>query len=394
MYIETEEGLRELCRRLREGDRLALDTEFVSERTYVPQIGLIQVAGNGTSAAVDPLAVKNLEPLMALFRDSAIEKVVHAGRQELEILDAHGHGLPQPIFDVQIAAALLGYGEQPSYARLVQDLVGHRLRKKETFTNWLQRPLRPAQIEYALADVEYLLPVADKLRARLEARGRIAWAEEEFAKLTEIARRPRVEPGEEYQTVAGWSHLDRRTLAVLRELAAWREREAQQRNWPRRVVLGDTVLLELARHQPTKPGALRGMRALPRRVAEKSASDVVASVQRGLAVPEADLPRPPRPPKPDPHQPAIVDLLAAVVKMRALEVQVAPGLLATQRDLEALVQQFRSGSDPTTIPLLQGWRREVIGEDLLALLSGATALRLDPTTGRVRTEGREGEGRG
>jgi ribonuclease D len=385
LYITTAEALGDLCRRLRQADRLALDTEFVSEQTYVPQLGLIQVAGNGLLAMVDPLAVPSLDPLIELLRDPTLEKVVHAGRQELEIFCAYGYGLPQPIFDVQIAAAFLGYGDQVSYASLVQELIGHRLQKKETFTDWLQRPLRRAQVEYALEDVEYLLPVAEKLREQLVARGRLGWAQEEFAKLVAQVRWPRVEAGQEYQLVAGWSRLDRRSLAVLRELAAWREREAQQRNWPRRRVLSDTLLLELARRHPTHPRDLRDIRALPRRIVEKSASEVIMAIQRGLQTPDSDLPRRPRKPPSGPSQAAVADLLAALIKMRALEMGIAPRLLATQQDLEDLIQQFHNGQE-ASLPLFQGWRGEAVGADLLAFLNGATALRLNPATGQVRTE--------
>lgn len=383
-YIKTARDLRDLCHRLRHVDRLALDTEFVSERTYVPQLGLIQVAGNGTIAAVDPLAIQSLDPLVELLQDPSIEKVIHAGRQELEILVAYGYGVPQPIFDVQIAAAFVGCGEQVSYLHLIQDLMGHRLQKKETLTNWLQRPLRQAQLEYAWEDVEYLLPVAEKLRERLAARGRGVWVQEEFAKLTETVCWPRVEPGKEYQLVSGWSRLDHRGLAVLCELAAWREREAQQRNWPRRRVLADAVLLELARRRPTHPQELRNIRALPRRVADGNASAVIAAVQRGLQTPEADLPKRPLKPKTAPHQLAIVDLLATLVKIRALEMEIAPSLLATQRDLKDLIHHFHN-SATASLPLLQGWRKQAIGADLLAFLNGTTALCSDPLRGCVRT---------
>lgn len=385
LYIETTEDLRSLCRHLRQSDRLALDTEFVSERTYVPQLGLIQVAGNGLLAIVDPLAVPSLDPLIELLQDPALEKVVHAGRQELEIFCACGYGLPQPIFDVQIAAAFLGYGEQASYAHLVKELIGPRLQKKETFTNWLQRPLRRSQLEYALEDVEYLLPLAEKLQERLAARGRLAWAQEEFTKLTVQVRWPRVEAGQEYQLVAGWSRLDRRSLAVLRELAAWREQEAQRRNWPRRRVLADGLLIEVARCHPTHPRELRDIRALPRRIVETDASEVIKAVQRGLQTPESDLPQRPSTLPSEPHQAAVVDLLAAIIKMRALEMGIAPRLLATQQDLQDLVQRFHNGQ-AASLPLLQGWRGEAVGADLLAFLNGTTALRLNPATGRVQTE--------
>jgi ribonuclease D len=382
-YITDRQSLRTFVDRLREHDRIALDTEFVGEDSFVPRLELIQVAAGNLSAAIDFPAVGSLDDFGTLLADPAIEKVVHAGRQDLELFYAHTGQVPAPIFDTQVAAAMVGYGTQIAYAQLVQRVVGVKLNKAHTFTNWSQRPLTKEQLAYALDDVHYLLSVHTHLQERLEALGRTAWVEEEFvrlgSKLTDGSREPR----HRYQRIRGWDNLKPRYVAVLRELVAWREDEAKRRDVPRGRIIRDEVLLEMARHTPMKLSALKGMRGLHGSEAERNGEALIKVIERGLAVPESEWPEVPKSKRPDPEAAGQVDLLQAVLKALALKEEIAPALLAGASDLQELVDA-KLHRETLDLPILHGWRRQLAGETLLKVLTGKLHVSIDPRNGALK----------
>jgi len=390
-YVTDQRALESLCHTLRQSPRLALDTEFVGEDTFVPRLELIQVATTTTAAVIDFPAVqatRSLDVFWELICDTKIEKIVHAGRQDLDLFAIHAGQIPKPFFDTQIAAAMVGYGAQVAYANLVQRLHGTKLAKAHTFTNWSARPLSEDQIAYALEDVEFLLSIHTHLQNRLSTLGRSEWVSEEFARLeTAIGEKGR-EPQERYQRIRGWDTLKPKGAAVLRELAAWREAEARRRNVPRGRVMRDEVLLQLARHPPKSVNDLRGLRGVHSSDIDRHGGHILASITSALALPTSAWPEVPSDRKPDPESTGIVELLQAVLKARAAEQGIAPTMLATSADLQTLVdaKQSRTALD---VPILRGWRRQLAGDLLLQVLDGTVTITVDRTSGALRmTPGR------
>ena len=249
MVITEPKPFAELCERLRAAGSFALDMEFQRERTYWPNLQLLQVGIPGEAAAVDPLAIEDLSPLYTLIADPSLVKIVHAGRQDAEIFYNATETPPRNMYDTQVAAALVGLGEQVGYAALVQKLVGVRIKKTERITDWGRRPLRPAQVEYALNDVIHLHEIKEKLDEDLAKLGRVDWLAEELS-FYEQESQYRADPRQLFRKVSGWRGLNRRGLGILRELAAWRESEAQRRDIPRQRVVPDDVLVEVAMRRP------------------------------------------------------------------------------------------------------------------------------------------------
>jgi ribonuclease D len=385
-YVTDQRALESLCLTLRESPRLALDTEFVGEDTFIPRLELIQVATATTAAVIDFPAVQasgSLDVFWELICDAKIEKIVHAGRQDLDLFAAHAGQIPKPFFDTQIAAAMVGYGAQVAYANLVQRLHGTRLEKAHTFTNWSARPLSDDQIAYALADVEFLLSIHTHLQDRLSSLGRLEWVGEEFARLEMAVGEKSREPQERYQRIRGWDTLKPKGAAVLRELAAWREAEARRRNVPRGRVMRDEVLLQLARHPPKSVQELRGLRGVHSSEVDRQGEQLLAAITAALALPPSAWPEVPRERKPDPESTGIVELLQAVLKARAAEEGIAPTMLATSSDLQALVEAKQDWA-ALDVPILRGWRRQLAGDLLLQVLEGAVTISVDRTSGALR----------
>ncbi|MFO1153117.1 MAG: ribonuclease D [Rhodospirillales bacterium] len=367
--ITKPADLAALCTRLADAEFIAVDTEFMRERTYWPRLCLVQVAGPDDAVAIDPLAGLDLAPLFDLFRAPHIVKVFHAARQDLEIFFQLMGSLPAPVFDTQVAAMVCGFGDQVSYETLASKLARAKVDKGSRFTDWSLRPLSPRQIEYALADVIHLRPVYQKLMQKLVSTGRGEWLGEEMAALTNPAAYT-IDPLQAFRRLRSRSG-NGRMLAVMRELAAWREREARARDIPRTWVLKDESLLEIAHHTPRTAEALGRTRGLARKFAESpQGADVLAAVERGLAVPMAELPAGdekrllPRGVAP------VVDLLKVLLKMKCDDADVAHRLVASTEDLEAIAVDG-AGAD---VPALTGWRRHLFGEDALKLRSGAVAI--------------------
>jgi ribonuclease D len=367
--ISKTKALSAFCDRQAKADFITVDTEFMRDSTYWPKLCLVQVGGPEEVAGIDPLAPGiDLAPLYELLDNHDILKVFHSARQDMEIFYLAMERLPRPIFDTQVAAMVCGFGESVGYDTLVGKLTGARIDKASRFSDWSRRPLKKQQIDYALSDVIHLRPVYEKLRDKLEKNGRTAWLDEEMAVLTAPGTY-RLEPETAWQRLKTRSH-DRRYLAVLREVAAWRETEAQRRDVPRNRVVRDEQIYDIAAHRPAGAEELAHTRGLSRDAARgRIGQAILAAVEKGLAVPEADCPHPP----PRTERPAglgpVIDLLKVLLKMKAEKHQVAQKLVASSADLEML-----AADDEAAVPALHGWRREIFGTDALALKHGRLAL--------------------
>jgi ribonuclease D len=367
--ITTTEELAALCGRLRGEAFVTVDTEFLRERTYWPELCLVQLAGDAEVALVDTLAPGlDLAPLGAMLADPAVLKVLHACRQDVEIFVLRFGAAPVPLFDTQIAAMVAGFGDQASYDSLVRGLAGSQIDKAHRFSDWAARPLSEAQIAYAAADVTHLRAVYRALAARLEAEGRTGWVAEEMAALLDPAGY-RTEPD------AAWERLrprtgNRRFLGVLKAIAAWREREAQRVNIPRQRLLRDETLLEIAATMPDSAPDLARARGVSEGFARgKSGTALLAVIAEARALPEAELPIVPREQQRPPASPALVALLKVLLAAKAEASEVAPRLIANSDDLDRLATEAMPD-----VPALSGWRRIVFGEDALALKAGRLAL--------------------
>ena len=373
--------LAAFCARLKAEAFVTVDTEFMRDRTYWPRLCLVQVGGEEEAAAVDPLAPGiDLAPLLGLMADTAVVKVMHAARQDLEIFFRLGR-LPAPLFDSQVAAMVCGFGEEVAYDTLVAKLAKAQIDKSSRFTDWSRRPLTPAQVEYALGDVTHLRTVYRALVAEIERRGRTGWVEEELAGLTEPSN---FEPPAE----DAWKRLkirtrDPRFVAIVQEMATWRELEARCRDLPRARIIRDDLLLEVA---ASKPASVDDLRRLERvNVDRESAAGIVACVARALAIPKAELPKIPEAVQLPRGIGPGVDLLRVLLKQRCEAADVAQKLVANGADLEAIAMD-----DAAEVPALHGWRREIFGEDALALKRGRLALAVGGKG--VTVLAREGDG--
>ena len=371
--IADTDSLADFCRRLvSSSSYLAVDTEFMRDRTYYPQLCLVQLAGDDEAAAIDALAPGiDLAPLLALLVRPGLLKVFHAGRQDIEIFYLLSGQVPAPMFDTQVAAMVCGFGDSVGYDTLVAKLTGAHIDKSSRFTDWAARPLTERQIRYAIEDVTHLRKVYERLERRLERSERATWLAEEMAVLSDPATY-RSEPANAWLRLRTRS-ANRRFLAVLRELAAWREVEAQKRNLPRNRILRDEALIEIAAHHPTTAAELARTRGLARSIAEgRMGEAVLAAVGRGLAIPEAECPAAlPRVELPRDLGP-VIELLKVVLKLQCDVHHVAPKLVASIADLELIAVD-----DEAAVPALKGWRREVFGEAALALKHGRLALALE-----------------
>lgn len=372
--ITTSRDLKTLCTKLRKSDFVTVDTEFIRERTYYPNLCLIQVAGDDEEAyAIDPLAEgMELEPFYEFLRDKEVLKVFHACRQDLEIFYNHMGKLPAPIFDTQVAAMVCGYGEQVSYEVLVQSIVKKQLDKSSRFTDWAMRPLTSKQLKYALADVTHLRKIFLKLADRLEKLERTNWIKDEMKSLADKENYA-INPAEAWQRIKIPSHKVR-ALCVLKEVAEWREKLAQAADVPRGRILKDEALAEIATHPPSDQEALGRMRNVNRGFAESDrALDLLAAVQRGLDMDEKEAPKwEPRPHLPPGMGPTI-DLLRVLLKLKCEEAQVAPKLLCLAADLE-LIAAF---GKEAKVPAMSGWRFKLFGKDALDLRDGKVAIAVD-----------------
>ena len=364
LHVESPEQLTTLCAAIRESKWLALDTEFMREKTYFPQLCLLQICNGDIAASVDPLSLPSMEPLLEIIYDPAVSKVFHAGRQDLEIFHHLWKRLPAPLFDTQLAAALLGLGDQIGYGNLVQKLLRHELEKGHTRTDWSRRPLDDSQLRYALDDVIYLGEIYLKLRDQLAERGRGDWLREDFDLLTSASTYI-VAPDTAWQRIKGRQRLKGLQLAVLQALAAWRENQAISSNRPRRWILKDEVTLELARRQPTELKQLERIRGLESGTLQRQGTTLLKLIAEARRLPKDQWPVEKTPPvRLDSNQEALADLLMCGLRLLAEEQKITPSTLAGRKELERMVAGERE------LDLLRGWRKSLAGDRLLQILDG------------------------
>ncbi len=370
--LTTTQELADFCAQARTHPYVTLDTEFLRERTYYSKLCLIQMAMPGTddsnAVLVDPLAGDmSLEPLYDLFRDTSVVKVFHAARQDLEIFWVDAQVFPEPLFDTQVAAMVCGFGEQVGYETLVRKIANKPVDKTSRFTDWSRRPLSDAQKTYALADVTHLRQIYEFLAAKLEETGRARWVAEELQILTNPDTYD-IAPAEAWRRIRTRTNSPR-FLAIVRELAAFRESYAQSRDIPRSRVYKDDALVELASTKPKTMEDLGRSRLLLREARRGDIADgILAAVAAGLACPQDGLPEPDRSREKLQVNPALADLLRVLLKAKTESAGVAAKLIAPSADLDAIAAGLRD------VPALTGWRHEVFGEDALRLCDGKIAL--------------------
>jgi len=373
--ITTTADLAAVCARMSHHPFVTVDTEFLRETTYYPLLCVAQMATADEAVVIDALAPEvDFGPFFELMANERVTKVFHAARQDIEIMWHRARLIPHPVFDTQVAAMVLGYGDSISYDQLVQRITGDMLDKSHRFTDWSRRPLSPAQVAYAISDVTHLRDVFMSLSADLHKRGRVQWVDEEMEVLTS-PQTYRMEPE------TAWERLKTRVrkpreLGVLIEVAAWREREAQSRDVPRGRVLKDDALGDIATHAPTTPERLAALRSLPRGFERsKWGQDILEAVKRGVARDPADLPPLDRP-RQAANGSATVELLKVLLRMTSERYGVAARVIATVDDLERI-----ASDDRAEVAALRGWRREMFGDRAIALKRGHLALAVEK--GRV-----------
>ncbi|QEE47331.1 ribonuclease D [Rhizobium sp. WL3] len=369
--IDTTAALEEACRLLAQSDFITIDTEFLRETTFWPELCLIQMASPDHEYIIDPMAKGiDLKPFFELMANSAVVKVFHAARQDIEIIFHLGDLLPHPIFDTQVAAMVCGFGDSVSYDQLVQKIKNVHIDKTSRFTDWSRRPLSEKQLDYALADVTHLRDVYLKLKGQLDAEGRAEWLTEEMAILE--SRETYDLPPEQ-----AWQRLKMRLrkpteLAVMQYVAAWREREARARNVPRSRVLKDDAIYEIAQQQPKDTEALGRLRTIPKGW-ERSSSGaaIIEQVNTALALPKADMPHLQRHAHAPEGTQSAVELLKVLLRLTSEKHGVASKVIANSEDLEKIAAE----GEKAEVAALQGWRKELFGDLALKLISGGVGLR-------------------
>ncbi len=370
--ITKSEDVKAFCKELSKHEFITIDTEFLREKTYYPKLCLIQLSSPDKQArAIDPLAEDiNLKPLFDLLADEKVIKVFHSARQDLEIFYNLTGKVVAPVFDTQIAAMVCGYGDSVGYENIVRQITGHQVDKSSQFTNWSLRPLSEKQITYALGDVTHLCDVYLSLKAELEKRGRISWVEQEDKTLTN----PEIYANDPYKA---WERIKIRSpkaksLAVLRELAAWRELQAQKRDIPKPWILRDDVLVDMANQAPRDKKQLAKIRNISKDVAEgKMGKQLLEVIEKALKSPKDSWPIPRKKEQIPSSALAIIDILKMLLKVQSAQHGVAAKIIASTSDIEAIAMD-----DKADVPALKGWRREIFGEDAIAVKHGKIAIGL------------------
>jgi ribonuclease D len=359
--VTTQPQLDAAVFRLESAARLAIDTEFMRERTYYPQLCLVQVATDSDCYLVDPLAGLDLDSLHGLLADRSKLKILHAARQDIEVLQLGGRAVPAPVFDTQVAAAMLGFPPQVGYAELVARQLGHSIDKAQTRTDWSRRPLSPAQLAYAADDVHHLLPLHADLAAALATKGRAHWLAEDAIELEDRALYA-TEPTDAWRRLKALGRLKPREQAVARAIAEWRERRAIESDKPRGWILADEVIYALATIAPRTVADLEAVGSLPPGVVRKRGEELLSLMQAAVESPGmTDVQNAPQ--RATPEENALVTRLQQILRSAAGALELSPEVIATRRDVEALVFKDRGES-----AVLRGWRRGVVGEKLLAAL--------------------------
>ena len=384
MYIANQESLEAFVDRARLSSVLAIDTEFLRERTYYAKLCLIQMATDSEVVIVDPFEVTDLSVMKPLLEDPDVMKIFHAAGQDLEIIWHEVGCMPKPLFDTQVAAALLGHTQQIGYGALVHAVCGVQLKKVDSFTDWSRRPLSASQLDYAADDVVYLPRMYEQMRSELEKLGRLHWLDPEFEEMCDPSRFQSDER-ERYKRLKRVGQLSRRQLAAAREVTAWRELTAQKRNVPRKWVITDEQIVEACKREARTIDELFMVRGMREKLGTRDARAVAALMKSAFDASPDTWPELDRSGRNEPNVDAPMDLMGALVRLRAKENGVAVPTLASHDDLLKVARGYRKGVD-----LLRGWRRALVGEELLELLDGKLSLSLDGHELRVvRADGEE-----
>jgi len=369
-YISTSAELADFITGIRNTTLLAIDTEFLREKTYYPRLCLLQLATEERSVIVDPLAIEDLSVLKPIMTDPEVTKVFHAGDQDRAILFRIFDTPVTPVFDTQMAAMVLGFPQQMGLAALVKSYCDVTLNKADSFTDWAQRPLTETQLNYAIDDVLYLPRIYRNMLDKLEKNGRMAWLEQDFEQMTN-PEQYRVDPRQRWLKVKRSASLQRRQLAVIREVAAWREVTAQRRDYPRNWIITDELMVEIARREPQNTEELFKIRGLRERLGRSWSNEVVAAVLKAHEIPEDQWPVRQKPKYRESDFTGALDLMSALVHLRARQNHISTTLLVSHDELLRLAAGERDD-----MSILNGWRYDMVGKELLSLLEGELVLSL------------------
>ena len=370
MYLADQASLEAFVERAMGAEVLAIDTEFLREKTYYPKLCLLQMATDDEVAIVDPLTVDDLGVLEPLLEDERTMKLFHAGGQDIEILLREVGSMPRPLFDTQVAAALLGHTQQIGYGALVHAECGVTLKKTDSFTDWSRRPLTDSQIDYAADDVIYLPRLYRKMKGKLESKGRLGWLAPDFEEMMNPEKYSE-DPMLRYRRLKRVAQLNGRQLAAAREFAAWREEEARKRDMPRKWLVSDEQIVEACRRDARTIDDLYMVRGVREKLPVRDAREVLARMNKATSRPKSEWPELDKPSRSERNVDASLDLMCALVRLRAKENGVAMQTLASHSDLTALARGHFEGID-----LMRGWRRALVGDELVDLLEGRIALSL------------------
>ena len=360
--INTTQDLEAFVGKISETKWLAIDTEFLREKTYYAKLCLVQVEADGHRACIDPLAIEDLSAFAELMHNPNITKVLHAAHQDLEILLQITGKMPAPIFDTQTAASVLGIGDQMGYARLVESMLGVSLAKTQSRTDWAKRPLRDVQLEYAIDDVRYLAQIYPLMIEQLESQNRLNWLDNDFAKATN-PQTYAMNSEERWKKVKGNQVLKRPQLAILKELAAWREERAEQSDRPRKWILSDDVLLDMARQQPSTAADIKEIRGINPDRSQKHHDTWLSLIKKGKAIPEAEWPELARANKPSPNQNALIDLLMLVIQIQAKQHKITAAVIATRKRVADMVLAGETS-------ISDDWRGALVNDEIAAVIAG------------------------
>ena len=370
MYLADQASLEAFVERAMGAEVLAIDTEFLREKTYYPKLCLLQMATDDEVAIVDPLTVDDLGVLEPLLEDERTMKLFHAGGQDIEILLREVGSMPRPLFDTQVAAALLGHTQQIGYGALVHAECGVTLKKTDSFTDWSRRPLSDSQIDYAADDVIYLPRLYRKMKGKLESKGRLGWLAPDFEEMMNPEKYSE-DPMLRYRRLKRVAQLNGRQLAAAREFAAWREEEARKRDMPRKWLVSDEQIVEACRRDARTIDDLYMVRGVREKLPVRDAREVLARMNKATSRPKSEWPELDKPSRSERNVDASLDLMCALVRLRAKENGVAMQTLASHSDLTALARGHFEDID-----LMRGWRRALVGDELVDLLEGRIALSL------------------
>ena len=375
--INTPDALETLVNRALDAPCVGIDTEFVWEQTYYPRLGIVQVGFSENDChLIDTVTLSDLSPLGALIANRHTVKILHDAQQDLWILRRITNAIPCNIFDTRCAAGFTGLGSTLSLGNLLRLCLNIQLPKTETRTNWLRRPLSKNQVAYALNDVRYLPALREHLLTDIQRRGRENWLAEELRQYDVADLYDDRAPEEQYTRVKGTGRLSRRDMAIVRELAAWREQNARQADRPRAWIMSDDAIVQIARRKPQSIQSLKRLRGIPRSIANQHSNSLLNAVQRGLAIDEKNCPPISPPVRPDPLDDARLDLALAFLRGQCLSEGIDIAMVASRSD----IKEFISKKNAPNNPLHTGWRREFLGADLTALLTGKHAIGINPNT--------------